>query len=55
MELIGNLTFMDKVRHMLNPLHIYCRLTYLGLSKKVARDICRAYESCLYKQTIGRM
>jgi len=55
MNITCNLTFMDKIRHLLNPLHIYCRLTCIGMSKKVAMDICKAYEVCLYKQTIGRL
>jgi hypothetical protein len=54
MNITCNLTFMDKLRHLLNPLHVYCRLTHLGLSRKVARDLCKAYEVCVYKQTIGR-
>jgi hypothetical protein len=54
MDFTCNITFLDKIRHLLNPLHIYCRLTYLGMSRKVARDICKVYETCLYKQTIGR-
>ncbi len=49
-----NITFTDKVRHLLNPLHIYCRLTCLGVSAKVAREICRIYELSLYKLTLGR-
>ena len=54
MGINGNVTFMDKIRHLLNPLHIYCRLTCLGVSKEVAMDICKTYETCFYKQTIGR-
>ena len=54
MDIISDVTFMDKIRHLFNPLHIYCRLTYWGMPKKVARGISKTYETCLYKQTIGR-
>ena len=54
MYIICNVTFMDKIRHVLNPLHIYCRLTYIGVSQKVALGICKSYEACVYRRTIGR-
>lgn len=54
MGITSDVTFMDKIRHLFNPLHIYCRLTHLGMPKKFARDISKTYEACLYKQTIGR-
>lgn len=49
-----NTTFMDKIRHLFNPLHLYCKLTDCGVSRKVALDICKTYEACVYKQTLGR-
>lgn len=55
MDITINITFKDKIRHFFNPLHIYCRLTYLGMPRKVARGISRTYEACLYKPTIGRI
>jgi len=45
--------FLEQVRHIFNPLHVYCRLTSLGISNRLARKICRTYETCLYKPTIG--
>jgi hypothetical protein len=54
MYLICDVTFMDKIRHLLNPLHIYCRLTYIGVSQKVALGICKNYEAFVYRRTIGK-
>lgn len=54
MEIAHSLTIMDRIRHVLNPLHIYCRLTHFGISCKVARDICKIYEAGIYKPTLGR-
>lgn len=54
MEIPRTVTFLDRIRHVLNPLHIYCRLTCLGFSCRMARDICRLYESGIYKPTLGR-
>ncbi len=54
MDITGSLTFLDRIRHVLNPLHIYCRLTYIGVSNKIALDICKTYEAFIYKQIIGK-
>jgi hypothetical protein len=54
MNIASNTTFMDKIRHLFNPLHLYCKLTDCGMSKKVALDICKTYEACVYKRTLGR-
>ena len=54
MEITRSVTIRDRIRHLLNPLHIYCRLTHLGFSGRVARDICRIYEAGIYKPTLGR-
>jgi len=54
MHKIYNVTFMDKIRHRLNPLHIYCRLKYVGLSQKVALGICKNYEAFVYRRTFGK-
>ena len=47
------ISFPDRIRHRLNPLHIYCRLTCLGLTSKTAMCICRAYETGIYKSFLG--
>ena len=47
-------TFLDRIRHLMNPLHIYCRLTCFGISCRVARNICKVYEAGFYKPTLGR-
>ena len=54
MDITNNLTLLDKIRHQLNPLHIYCRLTCLGISSKKAMGICKIYETGIYKTTLGR-
>lgn len=54
MDITKNLTLLDKIRHQLNPLHIYCRLTCFGISSKVAKDLCKIYEAGFYKPTLGR-
>jgi len=54
MDITHSTTILDRIRHKLNPLHIYCRLTCLGISSKVARDICKIYEAGFYKPTLGR-
>jgi len=54
MNIRQNITFLDRTRHLLNPLHIYCRLTCLGVSSKVAMDICKFYEAGFYKPTLGK-
>jgi len=38
----------DKVRHYLNPLHVFCSLNYI-LSKEKALRAARAYERGIYK------
>lgn len=54
MNIKRKISFLDRIRHHLNPLHIYCRLTCLGMSSKVAVDICRVYEAGIYRPTLGR-
>jgi hypothetical protein len=54
MNIAQHISVLDRLRHLLNPLHVYCRLTHLGISGKVARDICKIYESGIYRPTLGR-
>lgn len=54
MDKTCNITIMDRIRHLLNPLHIYCRLKYVGVSEKAALGICRNYEAYIYRRTIGK-
>jgi len=32
------------LKHYLNPLHVYCRLRDLGMTKGVAVSLCKLYE-----------
>ncbi|WP_291323627.1 hypothetical protein [Desulfonatronospira sp.] len=34
----------DTIRHILNPLHVYCRLINVGLDAPKAKAICRFYQ-----------
>ncbi|MBW1998201.1 MAG: hypothetical protein JRJ29_09595 [Deltaproteobacteria bacterium] len=37
------------IEHYVNPLHVYCRLRDLGVSKATARLACSAYERSIFK------
>jgi hypothetical protein len=38
------MSFRLAVQHVLNPLHVYCRLRELGFSNQTAHRFCGAYE-----------
>jgi len=37
------------LQHYLNPLHVYCRLRDLGLSKDLAVFLCKFYERTVFR------
>lgn len=37
------------LQHMLNPLHIYCRLREFGVGSLKAQRVCGAYERFVYR------
>jgi hypothetical protein len=39
----------DRLQHMLNPLHVYCRLRQLGMAGERAMRMCAVYERYLYR------
>ncbi|WP_173399600.1 hypothetical protein [Pseudodesulfovibrio piezophilus] len=39
----------DYCQHVLNPLHIFCRLRRIGFSIGVARNVSRLYEVGVYR------
>lgn len=41
-------TFKDRMRHYLNPLHVFCSLTLL-LKKERALKTAKKYEKRIYK------
>ena len=41
--------FRKAVHHVLNPLHVYCRLKDMGLSGPMAHKMCRAYERFVFR------
>ena len=42
----------DAIRHRMNPLHVYCRLTPIlrvfGVDRARVRQICKIYERLFY-------
>jgi hypothetical protein len=48
------LSMMAKVRHYMNPLHVYCRLRGLGVSRGTASYMSRRYERYLFKRIFLR-
>jgi len=42
-------TISDIIRHYLNPLHVYCIETYVGIPNKVALVGARWYERNVYE------
>ncbi len=36
-------------QHILNPLHVYCRLKDVGVSAPMAQRVCRVYERFLFR------
>jgi hypothetical protein len=38
-----------KLKHILNPVHMYCRLREIGFRKKISIKIASFYETKLYK------
>ncbi|MFC1823065.1 hypothetical protein ACFL9T_10190 [Thermodesulfobacteriota bacterium] len=40
------------IKHYLNPLHVYCRLRDIGLTKGLATALCRIYERVIFKRVV---
>ena len=40
------------VKHILNPLHVYCRLRDIGLPKAPACFLCKVYERIIFRKYI---
>ena len=53
MSATNNLTLLDRIRHRLNPVHVYCRLTEFGLPPRHAKTICEIYEVIFFKSVLG--
>jgi hypothetical protein len=41
--------FKRTLEHLLNPLHVYCRLRDMGMGGGPARVFCRTYERSVYR------
>lgn len=37
------------LRHYLNPLHVYCRLRDMGVTKNLALFLCGFYERSIFR------
>jgi len=48
------MTISEALRHYFNPLHVFCRLRRLGLSKKTSLRLVRFYERYLFFSRSGR-
>lgn len=44
---------IGETKHILNPLHVYCRLIDIGLSKSIAKTVCSFYERTLFRTFIS--
>ncbi|MGE4299250.1 MAG: hypothetical protein AB7E47_14630 [Desulfovibrionaceae bacterium] len=42
----------QRIKHHMNPLHLYCRLREMGFSGPGARRLCRLYERFIYRAAI---
>lgn len=42
-----------RLQHLLNPLHLYCRLVEAGVARRLARRMSRAYERALYRRLLA--
>lgn len=42
--------FRQLFQHVLNPLHVYCRLCKFGVDSMQAQKISSAYERWIYKR-----
>lgn len=42
-----------QLQHLLNPLHLYCRLQQAGLAGSLARRFCEAYERAVYRRFLA--
>lgn len=43
-----------KLKHILNPIHMYCRLREMGFRKKASIKIASFYETKLHKKLFER-
>lgn len=46
-------TLRRQLQHLLNPLHLYCRLKQAGLGGPLARRLCESYERVLYRRLLA--
>ncbi len=44
--------FKNLAQHVLNPLHVFCRLRQMGMSVRAARRMCKLYELCVYRMVL---
>lgn len=44
----------DRLQHVLNPLHLFCRLRRAGLGETPAKLLCAAWERGVYRFLLSR-
>ena len=42
------------IKHYMNPLHIYCRLRDIGITKGTAMFLCRIYERSIFRHFLDK-
>jgi len=46
-------TLRRHLQHILNPLHLYCRLLEAGVTEHLALRLSQAYERTLYRHLLA--
>ena len=46
-------TLRHQLQHLLNPLHLYCRMKEAGIAEPLARRLSQAYERGLYRRLLA--
>jgi hypothetical protein len=44
----------DRMQHVLNPLHLFCRLRRAGMAEEPARLLCAIWERGFYRFLLSR-
>ena len=44
----------SKLQYHLNPLHVYCWMRDMGITKEMALFLCRIYESTIFQPFLAK-
>jgi hypothetical protein len=39
-----------ELKHLINPLHVYCRLLDLGMGRRLSSRLCHFYEHAIFNR-----